>query len=128
MLKFSLCNYSDEYILGKEKIAITRAGADAAARKTDERDKGIIFKNCAPFINCKSKINNRQIDNAKYIDVVIPMYNLIEYRDNDSKTSGGLWQYYRDEPNDNLTDSESFKSKIKITGNNLADGNVKDDE
>ena len=128
MLKFSLCNYSDEYILGKEKIAITRAGADAAARKTDERDKGIIFKNCAPFINCKSKINNRQIDNAKYIDIVIPMYNLIEYRDNDSKTSGGLWQYYRDEPNDNLTDSESFKSKIKITGNNLADGNVKDDE
>ena len=128
MLKFSLCNYSDEYILGKEKIAITRAGADAAARKTDERDKGIIFKNCAPFINCKSKINNRQIDNAKFIDVVIPMYNLIEYRDNDSKTSGGLWQYYRDEPNDNLTDSESFKSKIKITGNNLADGNVKDDE
>ena len=128
MLKFSLCNYSDEYILGKEKIAITRAGADAAARKTDERDKGIIFKNCAPFINCKSKINNRQIDNAKYIDIVIPMYNLIEYRDNDSKTSGGLWQYYRDKPNDNLTDSESFKSKIKITGNNLADGNVKDDE
>ena len=128
MLKFSLCNYSDEYILGKEKIAITRAGADAAARKTDERGKGIIFKNCAPFINCKSKINNRQIDNAKYIDIVIPMYNLIEYRDNDSKTSGGLWQYYRDEPNDNLTDSESFKSKIKITGNNLADGNVKDDE
>ena len=128
MLKSSLCNYSDEYILGKEKIAITRAGADAAARKTDERDKGIIFKNCAPFINCKSKINNRQIDNAKYIDIVIPMYNLIEYRDNDSKTSGGLWQYYRDEPNDNLTDSESFKSKIKITGNNLADGNVKDDE
>ena len=128
MLKFSLCNYSDEYILGKEKIAITRAGADAAARKTDERDKGIIFKNCAPFINCKSKINNRQIDNAKFIDVVIPMYNLIEYRDNDSKTSGGLWQYYRDKPNDNLTDSESFKSKIKITGNNLADGNVKDDE
>ena len=128
MLKSSLCNYSDESILGKEKIAITRAGADAAARKTDERDKGIIFKNCAPFINCKSKINNRQIDNAKYIDIVIPMYNLIEYRDNDSKTSGGLWQYYRDEPNDNLTDSESFKSKIKITGNNLADGNVKDDE
>ena len=114
--------------LVKKKIAITSAGADAAARRTDERDKGIIFKNCAPFINCKSKINNRQIDNAKYIDVVIPMYNLIEYRDNDSKTSGGLWQYYRDKPNDNLTDSESFKSKIKITGNNLADGNVKDDE
>ena len=128
MLKSSLCNYSDESILGKEKIVITRAGADAAARQTDERDKGIIFKNCTPFINCKSKINNRQIDNAKYFDIVIPVYNLTEYRDNDCKTSGGLWQYYRDEPNDNSTDSESFKSKIKITGNNLADGNVKDDE
>ena len=56
----------------------------------------------------------------------MPMYNLIEYSDNYSKTSGNLWQYYKDEPNDNLTDSESFKSKIKITGITPADGNTKD--
>ena len=56
----------------------------------------------------------------------MPMYSLIEYSDNYSKTSGSLWQYYRDEPNDNLTDSESFKYKIKITGNTPVDGNAKD--
>ena len=56
-----------------------------------------------------------EIDTAKDIDVVISMYNLIEYSDNYSKTSDILWQYYRNEPNDNLTDSESFKSKLKIT-------------
>ena len=56
------------------------------------------------------------------------MYNLIEYSDNYSKTSGSLWRYYKDEPNDNLTDSELFKSKIKITGNAPADGNTEDVE
>ena len=56
------------------------------------------------------------------------MYNLIEYSDNYSKTSGSLWRYYKDELNDNLTDSELFKSKIKITGNTLADGNTEDVE
>ena len=58
----------------------------------------------------------------------MPMYNLIEYSDNYSKTSGNLWQYYRHEPNDNLADSESFKSKIKITGKTPAAGNEKDVE
>ena len=46
----------------------------------------------------------------------MPMYNLIEYSDNYAKTSGSFWQYYRDEPNDNLANSESFKFKVKITG------------
>ena len=68
------------------------------------------------------------MDNAKDLDIVIPMYNLIEYSDNYSKTSGGLWQYYRDEPHDNLTDSESFKSKIKIKRNTPADASTKDVE
>ena len=54
------------------------------------------------------------------------MYNLIEYSDNYSKTSGSLWQYYKDEPNDNLANSESFKSKVKITGSTPAGGNTKD--
>ena len=55
----------------------------------------------------------------------MPVYNLIECSDNYSKTSGSLWQYYRDKPNDNITESESFKSKIKITGNILDNGNTK---
>ena len=87
-----------------------------------------MFQNCAPFISCKSEINNTETDDAIYIDMVMPMYNLIEYNDNYSKTSESLWQYYKDEPNDNLTDSESFISKIKITGNTPADGNRKDVE
>ena len=63
-------------------LTIAGAGADAAARQADERDKGVIFKNCATFINWISEINNTQIDNAKDIDIVMPMYNLIEYSDN----------------------------------------------
>ena len=58
----------------------------------------------------------------------MPMYNLIEYSDNYSKTSGSLWQYYKDDPNNNLTDSESFKFKVKITGNTPDAGNTKDVE
>ena len=65
-----------------------------------------------PFTDCRSEINNTQIDNAKDLDVVMPMYNLIEYSENYSKTSGGLWQYHRDDPNDIIANSESFKCKI----------------
>ena len=92
-------------------IAITGAGDTAAIGQLDDRNKGVIFKNWAPFINCKNDINNIGIDNAKNIDIVMSMYNLIEYSDIYSKTSGCLWQYYRDEPNDNLQNSESFKPK-----------------
>ena len=74
----------------------------------------------------KSEINTIEIDNAKDIVIVMPMYTLVEYSDNYSKTSGNLWQYCKDEPHNNLTDSESFKSKIKITGNTPADSNTKD--
>ena len=125
MLRSSLCDYADAYILVKGTITITGAGNDAAARQADERNKGVIFKNCAPFTKCISRINNTDIDNAQDIDIVMPMYNLIEYSDNYSKTSGSLWQYYKDEPNDNLANSESFKSKVKITGNTPADGSTK---
>ena len=68
MLKSSLCDYSNAYILVKGRITITGTGADAAARQADERNKGAIFKNCALFVNCKSEINNTEIDNAKDID------------------------------------------------------------
>ena len=85
MLKSSLCDYSDAYIPVKGTITIAGAGNDAAARQADERNKGVIFKNCAPFINCISEISNTQIDNAKDIDIVMSMYNLIEYSDNYAK-------------------------------------------
>ena len=129
MLKSSLCDYGDAYILVKGTITITGVGDDAGARQADEKDKGVIFKNCAPFINCKTEINNTEIDNAEDIDIVMPMYNLIEYSDNYLKTSGILWQYYKDKPNDNLTDSESFKfKKKKIAGKTPDGGNSKEVE
>ena len=128
MLKSSLCDYSDACILVKGTITITRAGADAAARQADERDKVVAFKNCAPFTNCISQINSTQVDNAKDIDILMYMYNLIEYSDNYAKTTGSLWQYFRDEPNDDIGDSESFKSKIEITGKTPDDDNEKDVE
>ena len=128
ILKSSLYDYSDPYIFVKGKITTNGRGADAAARQADERDKGVAFKNCAPFTNCISEINNTQVDNAKDIDIVMPTYNLIEYSNDYAKTSGSLLQYFRDEPHDNLADSESFKSKIKITGKTPDDGNEKDAE
>ena len=128
MLRSNLCDYADSYILVKEIKTITGAGDDAAARQADERNKGVTFKNCAPFTKCISRINNTDIDNAHDIDIVMPMYNLIEYSDNYSKTSGSFWQYYKNDPNDNLTDSESFKSKVKIIGNTPAADNTKDVE
>ena len=128
MLRSNLCDYADAYILVKGTITITGAGNDDATKRADERDKGVTFKNCAPFTKCISRINNTDIDNAQDIDIVMPMYNLIEYSDNYSKTSGSLWQYYKDVPDNNLADSESFKYKVKITSNTPAEGNTKDVE
>ena len=86
MLRTSLCDYNDAYILVNGIIAITAARDNDAARRLDERNKGLIFNNCMPFTDCISEINNTQIDNTKYIDVVMPMHNLIEYSDNYLKT------------------------------------------
>ena len=77
ILKSSLCDYSNAYILVKGKKTITGAGADAAARRADERDNGVAFKKCALFTNCISEMNNIQVDNAKDINIVMSMYNLI---------------------------------------------------
>ena len=126
MLRSNLCDYADSYIHVKGTITISRAGANADARQADERDKGVTFKNCAPFTKCISRINNKDIDNAHDIDIVMSVYNLIEYSDNYSKTSGSLWQYYKDDPNDNVANSESFKSKVKMTGKTRNNGNTKD--
>ena len=87
MLRSSLCDYIDAYILVKENITVNNTAANGAA--ANNTDKKVIFKNCAPFTNCISKINNTQIDNAEYIDIVMPMYNLIEYSDNYSKN---IWK------------------------------------
>ena len=90
-LKPSLCDYSDAYVQVKRTVSVNNtvaAGTDAT-----NNNKKVIFKNCALFINCISEINNVQLDNAKNLDTVMPMYNLIEYSDNYSKTSRSLWQY-----------------------------------
>ena len=126
MLRSNLCDYADVYILVNGRVTITvdagpepnpdaprHAAQLLAPRQAGERDKGVTFKNCAPFTKCISRINNTDIDNAQDIDIVMPMYNLIEYSDNYSKTSGSLWQYYKDDPNDNIANSESFKFKVK---------------
>ena len=78
MLRSSLCAYCDAYILVSGTITVTGARADDAAKRLDERYKGMISKNCAPFIDCTSEINNTQIDYVKDKDVVMMMYNLIE--------------------------------------------------
>ena len=127
MLKSSLCDYSDAYILVKGTIAVNNIAA-----AVNNANKKVIFKNCAPFTNCISEINNTQIDNAKDIDIVMPMYNLIEYSDNYAKTSGSLWQYCKDIPARNDDDeivnftggntTYSFNFKAKITGQTGDDG------
>ena len=90
MLRSNLCDYADAYILVKVTITITGAGNDDVTKQADERGKSVTFKNCAPFTKCKRRINNTDIDNAQDIDIVIPIYNMIEYSDNYSKTSGSL--------------------------------------
>ena len=112
MLGSSLCDCSDAYILVKGNITVNNTAAAVAAAKI-----------CAPFTSSRSKINNTQIENAQYIDIVMPTYNLMEYSDNYSKTSGSLWQYCKEIPavnNEgttvdfnaaNATDSLNFKTK-----------------
>ena len=122
MLRADLCDFSDAYILVKGDITLT---TDADRGFIDIRHKSLAFKNNAPFTNCISKINNVLIDNAEDLDVVMPMYNLIEYSKNYRKRTGSLWNYYSDEPNDfpannynanPITNSESFKYISSITG------------
>ena len=93
MLRSSLCDYADAYILNKGTITITgdagppagRTEAQLLVARQDERKEGAIFKNCAPFTKCSGKINDTETDNAQDIDIVMPMYNLIEYSSNYSK-------------------------------------------
>ena len=82
----------------KSKGAITVDDISAAGAAANNTNKNVIFKNCAPFSNCIGGINNTQIDNAKDIDIVMPIYNLIEYIDNYWETFRNLCQYYKDIP------------------------------
>ena len=97
MLKSRLWDYSHEYILASRAITIKGAEDDDNAKRLDKINKEVISKNCAPFTDCISEINNTQIDNAKDLDVVMLMYNSIEYSNNYLETSGSLWQYYWDD-------------------------------
>ena len=119
-----ICDYNDADILVIGTITINGAGTNDNAKRLNNRNKGVIFKNCAPLNDWISKISNTQIDNTKDLRVVMP--NLIQYSNNYSKTSGGLWQYYRNVPNDILTNSKSFKFKVKITGETPANSYTKD--
>ena len=85
MMRSNLCDYSNAYILLKGTITIDWLGDNDATKRADERSKGVIFKNCAPFTECISNINNTQINNVKYMHIMMLIYNLIEYSDNYSK-------------------------------------------
>ena len=102
-IESSLCDYSDTHILVTGNIAVTRT-IDAAAAGDDPQRKQsltaatqVAFKNCAPFKDCRTEINDTFVDHADFINIAMPMYNLIEYSDNYSDTSGTLWGFERDE-------------------------------
>ena len=110
MLRSDLWDFSDVYIVVKGTITVT--DPDNA-----KRNKSAAFKNNAPFVNCISKINGVQIYNAEDLDVVMQMYNLLEYSKDYKKTTGSLWNYCRDEPNNPLSsNSESLNTRQLLKG------------
>ena len=120
VLKPNLCDYVDAYILVDGTISAE--GADA--------NTGLALKNCAPFIKCNLEINDEHVDTAENLDIIMPMYNLIEYSDNYQDSSATLYQYKRDEPPANLinnltqVNSKSFNYKIKLLGNPVHAGGI----
>ena len=113
----SLYDYSDAYILVTGSIRITRSNQNTK----------VAFKNCAPFEKCRTEINETFIDEADFINITMPMYNLIEYSDNYSDTSGSLWNFKRDEiiNNADVTNDDnapSFKYKANLIGNTENNG------
>ena len=111
-IESSLCDYSDAYILVTGNITATPNNAATQ----------VVFKNCAPFEKCRTEINETFIDEADFINITMPMYNLIKYSDNYSDSSGSLWDFKRDEivDNANMTNDDnvpSFKYKANLIGN-----------
>ena len=133
MLTSDLCDYSDVYVWVKGKITVTNPNNNA------NFDRRLTLKINAPFISCISKINGELVENAEDLDIVMPMYNLLEYSKNYEKTSGSLFNYYRDEPNkaeianDNgainisIRNSKSFDYKTEIIGSLDAGEDEKED-
>ena len=127
MLRSNLCDYSDAYILVKGKIVVTAPGANNNANNIrDKRNRPVILKNNAQFVSCIIRINGELIEDADDLDIVMPMYNLLEYSKNYRKTIASLYNYFRDEltnddndnfANINVVNLEAFKYKNKITGN-----------
>ena len=128
MLTPNLCAYSDAYILVKGTITVTAPGANNGANNIrDKRNRPLILKNNVPFVSCITRINGELIEDADDLDIVMSMYNLLEYSKNYRKTIESLYNYYRDELSDDADDdnfdnikvinSEAFKYKNKITGN-----------
>ena len=116
-LESSLCDYSDAYILVTGNITATPNNAATQ----------VVFKNCAPFEKCRTEINETFIDEADFINITMPMYNLIEYSDNYSDTSGSLWGFKRDGIDNNANvaydnNALSFKYKAELIANTEADG------
>ena len=128
MLRLNLCNYSDAYILVKGTITVTAPGVNNNANNIrDKRNRPLILKNNAPFVSCITRINGELIEDANDLDIVIPMYNSLEYSKNYRKTIGSLYNYYRDELSDDadnsnfdnikVVNSNTFKYKNKTTRN-----------
>ena len=133
MLRSDLCDYSDAYVWVKGKITITNENDNA------NFNKELTLKNNAPFISCISKINSELVENAEDFDIAMPMYNLLEYSKNYEKTSGSLFNYYRDDPSEliigdgdnainiSIRNSKSFDYKTEITGSLDAGEDEKED-
>ena len=128
MLRSNLCDYSHAYILVKGTITVAAPGTNNGANNIrDKRNRPLILKNNAPFVSCITRINGELIENADDLDIVMSMYNLLEYSKNYRKTIGSLYNYYRDELSDDADDnnfdnmkivnSNTFKYKNKIIGN-----------
>ena len=128
MLRSNLCDYSDAYILVNGTITVTALGANNGVNNIrDKKNRSLILKNNAPFVSCITRINGELIEDADDLDIVMPMYNLLEYSKNYRKTIWSLYNYYRDELSDDADDnnfdnikivnSNTFKYKNKITGN-----------
>ena len=121
MLRSDLCDYSDAYILIKGTITV------AENYPRDRQNRPVILKNNAQFISCIARINGELMEDADDLDVVMPMYNLLEYSKNYKKTTGSFYNYYRDELNDdadlnnfannNVVSSSAFQYKSKLVDN-----------
>ena len=128
MLRSNLDNYSDAYILVEGTITVTAPGVNNNVNNIrDKRNRPVILKNNAPFVSCITRINGELIEDADDLNIVMPMYNLLEHSKTYRKTIGSLYNYYRDELSDNADDnnfgdikvvnSNTFKYKNKIIGN-----------